>query len=218
MILCRSCGMETDGEDVCGFCLGFKTHGNDEEAATAIDYGIGQVARSVSGLGYQDNPGAVSGENTFTVEARDAARIVELNDWLIMMIGYIYESAPEKSSASEFRKFAANSIRLVTDRVRKYFDPERKGFIPRGPLVVIDGSIEEGGREASGYLGILKVLHGQWHILHRRFKDEFRGKLEDADAVAYLMFARVGNLITIGELGADKPYKKKRKWTEGPPV
>lgn len=235
MFVCAWCGeefdevdfgeMDEDAEPICLYC-----HMAGEDQPRRLPFDEGELIENpdgeelaeyftegmlpvISGSGFEENPGRVPGVNAFTVTKARALEFLGLNDFLMELLDILYESAPPDSAAAITRDASKSFIETVMKRVEEKLVPDdpTKGI---KKLIVVDGSISEGGREASSYLQILNLLQQRYLTAEKKYLELVDPKeWEQAKIWSYRSLWNITGLIRTGEMGkpiSDEEILKKR--------
>lgn len=196
--------METTGGSVCGFC---KMPSSRSSGYTGDD--VAKAIFSPFQGRYSDNVGAVPGENMYTIYDKDKVEFLKLLDYLEFALDALFEDAPPKSMGEQAWKAATGVLGVTRERVTNYFVKPHQA-----PLIVVDGAIEDGGPEASMFIGILKVIHPKHHIIQRKYVEsqDSDKAMKEATNFALRMFAFIANLMRHGVISTEgyQQWREKR--------
>jgi hypothetical protein len=151
---------------------------------------------------FANNPGAVPGVNQFTIQPSESKEALNMNAHISELLILAYENVPPRSAASLYREMSLKMIEIISLKIKSFFE---YGVTERvSPLVVIDGSPEEGGKEATTYLAILQIVHDKYISLHRQFMYTVKGgslEQQKAEEQSHRTLWNIRSLISRGVMG-----------------
>lgn len=162
---------------------------------------------------YKDNPGAVPGIDTFTIQSQEAMEALALNEHVKALVRIMYENAPPRSVAAIAKDASLKILDAISARIKDTLLP-LDPHIRVAPLIVVDGAIDEGGKEATAYLQIMNIVHDRYISLHRAFLYTVRGSKDEerrAEEHSHRMLWHIGSLIRSGTMGARLSIEEIRK-------